>query len=223
MEDRFVATVAADTGSVPVSVDASGSPSYIITEDVAWDRIPMNEGILEAAASASALVFGSLAQRSQGNQDSLARLREAHNGLILFDINLRAPFDDLSLVEHLGQGVDVLKLNNEELERWVGDHLENGARRLSDRLGCERVLVTAGAKGAGLLDGAGWHWVDTPSVTVADTVGAGDSFAAAFLDGLLAGKDGPECLRRASSLAAWVASSQGATPDYTTCLEWVRA
>jgi fructokinase len=54
---------------------------------------------------------------------------------------------------------------------------------------------------------------------VRDTIGAGDAFTAALLDGLLdaegAEPDWPALLGRACALGAFVASRDGAQPDYT--------
>ena len=72
-----------------------------------------------------------------------------------------------------------------------------------------------GALGAGLLRSNKWHWVDAVPVKVRDTVGAGDSFLAALIFGLLVTQeDVATILRRSALLASFVAGSDGATPDY---------
>ena len=73
-----------------------------------------------------------------------------------------------------------------------------------------------------MLSGDDWHWVDGEPVEVADAVGAGDSFAAAVIDGLLAGAEPLKVLRRAARLAEFVASSDGATPDHGDAPEAAR-
>lgn len=220
LSTRYVATAEQATGTVLVSLE-DGKPSYDIVEGVAWDAIPVEDALLKAVAQAQALVFGSLAQRSAANRETLAQLR-AHcpdHCLIAFDINLRSPYDDLALVRQLGQGVDLLKLNDDEAIRLLGDDsadLGQQARQLAETFNCSMVALTAGARGAGLWHQGRWLWEDAQPITVQDTVGAGDSFMAALIHGLTAGDDPQTTLRRASRLAEFVATQQGPTPAHAT-------
>jgi fructokinase len=210
----FVPQVDKPTGVVQVEL-IDGQPSYQIVDDVAWDAIPSSPALLEAAEQAPALVFGSLASRHAANRQVIGELIERCPGITVLDVNLRSPHDDLDLVRDFGAHSRLIKLNHEELGRLAsGDDNESRARALREEFGCERICVTAGASGAGLLDGTQWHWEPGRSVQVKDTVGAGDSFMAALLDGLLAGAPIPVVLRRAARLAEFVASSDGATPDH---------
>lgn len=75
--------------------------------------------------------------------------------------------------------------------------------------------MTAGARGAGLLDHGQWSWEPARPVTVVDTVGAGDAFLAALVTHRLGGESAPACLARACRVGEWVATQRGATPAYT--------
>lgn len=213
------------TGYVRAELDASGSAHYDITASVAWDQIFMNEDVTRAAQDAQALVFGSLAQRSPFNRTVLNRLfavlPERDQAWRVFDVNLRAPHDDLELVRALAPRATLLKVNAEEAARLCGElheapgHEERLARDLAGTTGCPMICVTAGERGAGLLREGTWHWEPPQPVEVADTVGAGDSFLAALLIHLLGGKlSDAECLARACRTGEWVASQRGATPAY---------
>ncbi len=120
----------------------------------------------------------------------------------------------------LAQGCTLLKLNGEELallgdETSTGVSMERRARELSRISGVPTVCVTLGEDGAGLLHDDQWLRVPAVPVDVIDTVGAGDAFLAALIDGLLSpGFEPTTTLQRAASLAAYVAGSSGATPDY---------
>jgi fructokinase len=216
IDGRFVSRVDAPTGVVLVELDERGKPSYEIVRDVAWDRIPGDSELIEAAGGATALVYGSLAQRSPGNRRILGELLASSAGLKVFDVNLRSPFDDLALVRELLTLADLIKLNDEEIQILVGEHeeIEHAAILLSERAGGRNVCVTAGARGAGLLWNGRWHWCEGRRIKVRDTVGAGDSFMAALLDGVLREAPLDAVLRRACRLAEFVASSDGATPDH---------
>jgi fructokinase len=210
------------TGHVRATVGPGGDAHYEIVAGVAWDEIPAGPAALAATAQAAALIHGSLALRSPVSRDALQRLLAVlpARALRVFDVNLRAPHDDLALVRTLARGATVLKLNHEEAARLAGGGTEPGreeahARSLAAGTGCPLVLVTAGARGAGLLREGAWHWETGRPVTVADTVGAGDAFLAAFVTELLAGKLSPaECLARACRHGEWVAGQRGATPAY---------
>ncbi len=213
-----------NTGTVIAAIGEKGDAHYDITLSVAWDQIFVTQDSVQAAMGARALVFGSLAQRSQFNRTALDRLLAVlpADALRVFDVNLRAPHDDLPLVRELAGRADVLKLNAAEAARLAdgGDEQpgreERDARALAAQTNCPVVCITAGARGAGLLRDGRWTWENGRDVEIADTVGAGDSFLAAFLTGLLSPEKpaDAEILRRACRLGEWVATQRGATPDY---------
>ena len=211
------------TGRVTATLGPSGDAHYVIATDVAWDHIPADGPPLTAAPTAPALVFGSLALRSAANRQSLARLAAAlpPTAWRVFDVNLRAPHDDLALVRRYAPLANILKLSAAEAARLatgngeIPGHEENHARLLAAEFGTPLVCITAGARGAGLLRADHWTWVSTHPVVVADTVGAGDAFLAAFLAGLLVrAADDSALLAAACRLGEWVAARPGATPAY---------
>ena len=218
--DGVVRQAARPTGFVRAALGPGGDARYEIGAEVAWDRIELTAGTLQAAAAARAVVFGSLAQRSAANRQALARLLGAlpADAARIFDVNLRPPHDDLDLVRSLAARATVLKLNADEAARLAEDAAggeEACARHLRTQFGCAWVCVTAGARGAGLLHAGRWHWEPARPVVVGDTVGAGDAFLAAWLFHFLGGSlDDAEILARACRLGEWVAGRRGATPTY---------
>lgn len=205
------------TGTVAVQLDAAGQASYEIRRPVAWDRIVVRPGPAEPVA---ALVFGTLALRSPENRESLRAWRQVSR-VAVCDVNLRAPFDDPALVDEFARGADLLKLNDDEARRLspagAGSTPAEQAAALAERHGCGVVCITCGAHGAWLWHGGEVCFAPTPPVTVRDTIGAGDAFTAALLDGFLAAggrPDWPAALARACRLGAWVASQSGAQPPY---------
>lgn len=213
------------TGNVVATLGASGDAHYEITASVAWDQIPANPDAVQLATGAAALVFGSLSQRAAFNRAALDRLlavlpAEAHR---VFDVNLRAPHDDLDLARSLASRATLLKLNALEAARLAEDAdsefpgaEESHARTLHKRHGCPLVVVTAGERGAGLLrDGDKWTWETGRKVEVADTIGSGDGFLANLLSNLLSGHESDrELLARACRHGEWIATRRGATPAY---------
>ena len=218
--DLIGVAVGKPPGVVNVTV-VVGSPSYDIATDVAWDHIAVPGELPADVEPIGAVVFGSLAQRGRHNRDSLQQLLAiAASALKVFDVNLRPPFVSLARVWRLAGQADLIKLNDEEAGvllnlRQRSPAPEQIARELSRRSQCARVCLTCGSAGAGYLDAGDWYWSDSESVEVADTIGAGDSFLAALLHGLLTAPDRPDrALKTAARLAGFVAANAGATPDY---------
>lgn len=208
------------TGLARVTV-IDGSPRFEIVEDVAWDWIELQPAVMERMHHSAAVVFGSLAQRSEYNRQSLADLLDhCPTALKVFDVNLRPPYDSAERVWALAQRADLIKLNDHELISLLNESapptdLAEAVRRFSKRAGVGKVCLTAGANGAGLLLDNEWFWESARPVPVRDSVGAGDSFLAALLFGLLQGINPPaEILRRACRLAEFVVTQDGATPAY---------
>lgn len=211
------------TGTVHAKVAPEGDAQYQIVENVAWDRIELNPAVLAAAAKARAIIFGSLAQRSTYNRNSLDELLEVADpeAWRVFDINLRSPHDDLALAGLLASRATLLKLNSAEAARLATGaderpgREEQDARRLQSETGCRLVCVTAGARGAGILADGKWYWETGRAVAVADTVGAGDAFLATLLLRLLEAPKGVQpALTAACRMGEWVATQPGATPAY---------
>lgn len=207
------------TGIVDASIGNAGDATYRIRECVAWDEIESTRLTVEKLREAKALVYGTLASRSPQSRSALQSLMRAFEGLKVCDINLRPPYDDPKRALQLAGQANVLKLNEEELRSLApspADGLDEAVRSLYDAL--ERValiLVTRGAEPAILYAGdrlvrAAPH----PPEAVVDTVGAGDAFTAALIDGLLCNKLPQVCLERATKLGSYVASRPGAQPDY---------
>jgi fructokinase len=204
------------TGFVHVSVDSAGNPRYEILAPAAWDAIAATDALLDRAAKARAIVFGSLAQRSPISRDTIQRLW-ATDALMVFDVNLRPPFTDREIVRQSLGRADVVKLSDEELARVAEWFALRGTFRetvaaLAETFACPAVCVTRGSEGAAL-----WHdgkWTEHPGfkVEVRDTVGAGDAFLAVLLSGLLAGESDTALLQHANLIGAYVATQFGAVP-----------
>ena len=209
-----------ETGRSLITV-LEGEPNFEVLKDVAWDYIDVPENWPVECQPAEALVFGSLAQRSARNRAVLDAMFVAMpNALKVLDVNLRDAFEDYEQIWALARSADLVKLNDEEMQALMQTtatrtNAEDCARSFQREAGCETVCMTMGAQGAGLLRCDEWHWVDAVPVKERDTVGAGDSFLAGLIYGLLiTQEDATTTLRRSATLASFVASSDGATPDY---------
>ncbi|MGI9219607.1 MAG: carbohydrate kinase family protein [Woeseiaceae bacterium] len=210
----------AATGTVEVSLD-DGQPTFDIVNDVAWDYIALPGELPQQCEPVDAVLFGSLAERSATNRESLQELlHAAPQALKVFDVNLRPPHDDLARVRALASNADLIKINDDEAAALLGidsplQDFEAAARAVAEQLDCESVCLTGGSIGAGLLHHGEWHWVAAVPVTVRDTIGAGDAFLATLIHGLLTAPQASSAtLQRAAAIASFVAGCDGATPAY---------
>jgi fructokinase len=206
------------TGFVEVALDAEGTPDYTIVEPVAWDEIELTEALHTAARQVDAIVFGSLAQRRSPSRETIQALW-ATGARAVFDVNLRPPFVDRTVIEPSLQAAEIVKMNDEELEQmmeWfdLSSPPPQAMEALANRFNITVLCVTRGKHGAMLWNGGQWSEHPGYIATVADTVGAGDAFLAALLAGFLAGRDDATILDEAARLGAFVATQMGPTPSY---------
>lgn len=206
------------TGEVLVKLDKTGTASYEIVYPSAWDKIQLNEENTDAVNQADVLVFGSLACRDEVSKNTLRRLLE-HAKYKIFDVNLRPPFYSLVLVEELMKKADFIKMNEEELDlltKAMGctkDEIEEKINFTAKKTNTHSICVTRGDKGAVLFMDGSFFSHPGYKVTVADTIGAGDSFLAALISKIFDSADHARSLQFASAMGAIVASKKGAIPD----------
>lgn len=210
------------TGTVQVSLDESGVPSYEIKENVAWDNLPFTSDLEELAHQTRVVCFGSLAQRSEQTRTTIYRFIDAmpQNSQVLkiFDINLRQQFYSKELLHESLCKSNVLKINDEELSvvslmfGLEKGSVEYACRQLLSSYNLKMLILTCGEQGSYVFTSDATSYLDTPRVEVIDTVGAGDAFTAAFIAGLLRGKTIPEAHQQAVDVAAYVCTQAGAMP-----------
>lgn len=211
----------APTGTVSVELSADGQPNYTIHEHVAWDALAADDAALTAVAKADAICFGSLAQRSSVSRESIGALlaATAPAALRIFDINLRQSFYSRAVLEESLRLANVLKLNDAELPVLAemfdlkGDDRAQLAT-LAERWELRAVALTRGSRGALLFSAEGFsEHPGKAAPSVRDTIGAGDAFTAMLALGLLAQWPLDVINDRANTVAAYVCSQSGATPE----------
>lgn len=210
------------TGTVIVELDDEGVPNYEIKENVAWDNIPFTEDLEQLAKNTKAFCFGSLAQRNVVSRDTINRFLDAipenDDRLVVFDINLRQNFYTKEILCDSMKKCNILKINDEELVTvsrmfgYPGIDLENKCWILLGKYNLKMLILTCGINGSYVFTPGEVSFYPTPKVEVADTVGAGDSFTAAFIANILKGKTVREAHRIAVETSAFVCTQNGAMP-----------
>ncbi len=207
------------TGTVTVDLDENGKPDYTIHENVAWDFIPSDPRLAELAARTDAVCFGSLCQRSDVSHRAVRDFLQATRPecIRVFDINLRQSYFNKAIVQTMLELSNVLKLNDDELP-VVADLLSlTGSApdillQLTDNYSLRMIALTRGANGSCLYTMGKMCSHRGLPTHIVDTVGAGDSFAAAVTLGLLHGRPLAEINEFANRVASFVCSQAGATP-----------
>lgn len=210
------------TGTVQVELDEAGVPCYDIKEGVAWDNIPFTPELEDLARQTRAVCFGSLAQRSIVSRETINRfldtMPEGEDQWKIFDINLRQGFYTKEILCASMRKCNILKINDEELITlsrmfgWPGIDLEDKCWILLAKFNLRMLILTCGVNGSYVFTPGEISFVETPKVEVADTVGAGDSFTAAFVAAILKGKSVADAHHLAVKVSAYVCTCNGAMP-----------
>lgn len=220
--NHLIEKVPYPTGTVQVEIDQAGIPQYDIKENVAWDNIPYTAHLENLATRTKAVCFGSLAQRSVVSRNTINRFLDAmphdEDNLIVFDVNLRQGFYNKEILCNSMDRCNILKINDEELVTvsrmfgYPGIDLQDKCWILLGKYNLKMLILTCGINGSYVFTPGNVSFQETPKVKVADTVGAGDSFTAAFIASILKGKSVAEAHKRAVEVSAFVCTQNGAMP-----------
>lgn len=223
---QLIADVPYPTGTVQVEIDQSGVPQYEIKENVAWDNIPYTERLESLAERTTAVCFGSLAQRNVVSRNTINRFLDVvsrnEENLIVFDVNLRQGFYNKEILCNSMKRCNILKINDEELVTvsrmfgYPGIDLQDKCWILLGKYNLKMLILTCGINGSYVFTPGNVSFQPTPKVEVADTVGAGDSFTAAFISSVLKGKSVLEAHSLAVRTSAFVCTEKGAMPTLPT-------
>lgn len=225
LSTQFVHTIPGHpTGTVTVTVDPGGQPSYVIHRPAAYDFASLDEADFAQLATPPPdwIGFGTLHSIDPTARRLLETvIQRFPRARRFYDINLRKDSYTPELVSALLQHAHVVKLNDQEVGA-VQQMLQTSettweafCRTYATRFGWQAVCVTRGGEGCALLLGGQFHEAAGYPVAVADTVGAGDAFAAALLHGIQAGWPVDEVADFSNRLGALVASRPGGVPAWS--------
>ena len=189
---------------------------------MAWDNIPYTAHLEALAEKTQAVCFGSLAQRNVVSRNTINRFLDAmpqhDDSLVVFDVNLRQGFYNKEILCNSMKRCNILKINDEELVTvsrmfgYPGIDLQDKCWILLGKYNLKMLILTCGINGSYVFTPGNVSFQPTPRVEVADTVGAGDSFTAAFIASILKGKSVAEAHSLAVQTSAFVCTKKGAMP-----------
>ena len=210
------------TGTVQVEIDQAGIPQYDIKENVAWDNIPFTHALETLAKKTKAIRFGSLAQRNVVSRETINRfldtMQNNDDSIVVFDVNLRQGFYNKEILCNSMKRCNILKINDEELVTisrmfgYPGIDLQDKCWILLGKYNLKMLILTCGINGSYVFTPGNVSFQPTPMVEVADTVGAGDSFTAAFISSIIKGRSVAEAHSLAVRTSAFVCTKKGAMP-----------
>lgn len=208
------------TGTVQVTLDDNGIPTYDIRENVAWDNIPFSPELEDLAHNCRAVCWGSLAQRNVVSRDTINKFLDTapKDCLKIFDINLRQNFYTKEVISESIKRCNVLKINDEELVvigrlfGYPGLDMENKCWLILGKYNLDMLVLTCGVNGSYVFTPGSVSFQETPLVDVVDTVGAGDSFTGTFCASILSGMSVKDAHALAVKVSAFVCTQSGAMP-----------
>ena len=205
------------TGVVDVLLDHRGQPSFTIHRPAAYDDVLFPANVTPAEW----IYFGTLLSMNDPARARLLKFLEMNSHQHrLYDVNLRKDSYTPEIVRQLLQQTDVLKLNESEVDvlREICGLRSGGIEQFCrDMLAANHfkaIAVTRGEQGCAVLVGGEYADVDGLRVDVADTVGAGDAFAAALLDGVERELPARQLAEFANRVAALIVTRRGGTPKW---------
>jgi fructokinase len=210
-----------DTSIVKASVDPETQEvSYEIIAPVAWDFISWKPEYIPLLDEADAFVYGSLSARNSISRETLYKMLQ-YGSYHVFDVNLRAPHYEPNVIDDLLKKANLVKLNSSELLQIAGWYSKNCTKEeeavdmLFNRFKMAEIVITKGRKGATYYTENYRYDYPAYPTTVADTIGSGDSFLAAFLAMKLSDQSVEATLDYAVAMGAFITAKPGACPPYS--------
>jgi 2-dehydro-3-deoxygluconokinase len=142
------------------------------------------------------------------------RLARHAGALVSVDVNFRSglwtPEVARPVLSELVRSADIVIASEDELALVVAEpRNESAAAGELTAYGVKQLVITRGARGASVWHGGTAHHVAAIPVTVLDTIGAGDAFAAGYLSGVLDGLTPAAALHRGTVTGAFAVASLG--------------
>lgn len=229
----YVGTAGYPTGYCRVTLNDKGSPSYELVRPVAYDFIEEPTEMLEEICSEryDVLYFGTLAQRSEVSRKTLQTILTTctfHE--VFLDVNIRQNYYSREILDYSLRHATILKVSREEIgifhnlglaaaQLSGGDSpslfYERVCEELNRQYGLKLIIITLDKDGAlAYRPGEDLLYSEKPVNKAVSTVGAGDSFSAAFLQSYGRGELLERSLEKAVLLSDFVVTRHGAIPDY---------
>lgn len=228
INQKFIKQSDRVTGQCIVRLDSDGIPDFDVIADVAYDNVTVSAEDISHINEIGfdALYFGTLIQRSQNSRAALRKIcRDCSFREIVCDLNLRKNCYDRNTVEFCLENATILKISSEDELLMREYHLysvgDRSYKDISESICAvykqiKYIILTLGGKGAFVYSAEDKKYFTqaAQSVNVVSTVGAGDSFIAAWVVSYLSGHSVELSTEYATALSGFVVSQEAAIPEY---------
>ncbi|MDP5226387.1 MULTISPECIES: ribokinase [Arthrobacter] len=210
------------TGVAGITVDAHGENSIVIVAGANGELSPRDVEASSSLFDGAAAVCLCL-EVSQETVLAAARAGRAAGATVILNLSPFAP-----IPADLAEVTDILLVNAHEAGQLLGRRAPaadgedwDAVSAAFAQAGFARVLVTLGAQGVAVLDGAdsgavAIERIPATRIEPVDTTGSGDAFTGALATRLAAGDSLSDAARYASVAAAYAATGRGAQASYGT-------
>ncbi|MFW5770506.1 MAG: PfkB family carbohydrate kinase [Spirochaetota bacterium] len=208
------------TGEVLIQLDENKNATFTIRENVAYDFIEMTPSVVSTLNRTDFIYFGTLIQRtSQGFSSVQDMLTLKKPGTIcMYDINLRPGCYNREIINASLNHTDILKLNSDELKElgimlYDKENTDECINSLFDDFNIQMISLTGGSSGSSIVTRDNRFTAEPDhSITVKDTVGAGDAYSAIVAAGFIHGWEPPRILDVATRFSTRICTIEGAIP-----------
>lgn len=213
------------TGEVLVRIDENNKNIYTIVHPCAWNYIEYTEDLKLLAQQTAVVCFGTLAQYNASDyitHDTIKSFLSDTNEkcIKIFDINIRQNYYSKQMINSSLEMCNILKISDEELptvQQVLGLENENDnfafCQQLISTYKLRMVVLTCGGEGSVIITPDKEISCKAPLIREPKTVGAGDSFTAAFAVAMLNGFSLEKAQLIATITSAYVCTQDSATPE----------
>jgi ribokinase/sulfofructose kinase len=195
-----------------IRIDPTGEREILVPEFE--DRVPLDTAL--AVLPFTKMLY--LMPQDVAYFLEVAQLARQFGVRVMVDIEATLGLQRADLVR-MAPLIDILSFNESGYQEVWGRSVQVEDLNALCRLGPRMVVVTRGKRGVVAVDAATTAEVAGFQVAVADTTGAGDTFNAAFLSAVLAGRPLAASLQFGCAAAALVIGSVGARTHLPTRTE----
>lgn len=206
------------TKTVQVIKNASNEPHYIIASDVATEYLDAPALAATDIENYQLIYFGTTIQNGLKSRATMRQLAEQGRHIKFCDINLRPGKYHADTIDYTLRLCNALKINHEELEVLSFQYDLSGddpdkLLAISQRFMIPSICLTKAENGSLLYHQQQFSSHASRSLSVIDSVGAGDAFAAMYAIGLIRGWSAEQIVSVATDFASAICQIQGAVPE----------
>src|SRR5580704_18363022 len=217
-------TAAAVTGLLYINVTPNGQRTFFGSRGANrfLKCLPSAGRLLNRAMAVSMMGYSFLDPGPEATAKQLLKAVRAHGGWVSLDLGM-APCEQIpGKIMEIVKQVDLLFVSSDEATILTGIRDQRKSFRQLQKVGARDVVMKLGKRGCLILHEDKLCRVPSFAVRTVDSTGAGDAFAAAFLQARLRGWPQAEAALAANAAGATAAATAGAGENMPTVRQLAR-